>query len=123
MSRSVTMPGPGCSGSITTAAPTSRWAIAAAASRRDRPGFTVRTRWLIPVLTCMRLPSSPSIDRLNLSLQNETSSCPSPAYYMVVRQTTLFRRGALFDEALEVIEQEYADETLSLGSVARSIAT
>ena len=41
----------------------------------------------------------------------------------MVRQTTLFRRGALFDEALAVIEQEYADENLSLGSVARSIAT
>jgi AraC family transcriptional regulator, regulatory protein of adaptative response / methylphosphotriester-DNA alkyltransferase methyltransferase len=41
----------------------------------------------------------------------------------LVRQTTLFRRRALFDEALAVIEQEYADENLSLGSVARSIAT
>jgi AraC family transcriptional regulator, regulatory protein of adaptative response / methylphosphotriester-DNA alkyltransferase methyltransferase len=41
----------------------------------------------------------------------------------VVRQTTLFRRRALFDEALAVIDQEYADENLSLGAVARSIAT
>jgi AraC family transcriptional regulator, regulatory protein of adaptative response / methylphosphotriester-DNA alkyltransferase methyltransferase len=41
----------------------------------------------------------------------------------MVRQTTLFRRRALFDEALAVIDQEYADENLSLGSVARSIAT
>jgi AraC family transcriptional regulator of adaptative response / methylphosphotriester-DNA alkyltransferase methyltransferase len=43
--------------------------------------------------------------------------------YRVVRSTTLFRRRALFDEALEVIEQDYADEGLSLGAVARSIAT
>jgi AraC family transcriptional regulator, regulatory protein of adaptative response / methylphosphotriester-DNA alkyltransferase methyltransferase len=40
-----------------------------------------------------------------------------------VRQTTLFRRRALFDEAIAVIEEEYADENLSLGTVARSIAT
>jgi AraC family transcriptional regulator, regulatory protein of adaptative response / methylphosphotriester-DNA alkyltransferase methyltransferase len=40
-----------------------------------------------------------------------------------VRQTTLFRRRALFDEALAAIEQEYGDENLSLGAVARSIAT
>ena len=41
----------------------------------------------------------------------------------MVRQTTLFRRRELFDEALEVIEREYADENLSLGAVARTIAT
>lgn len=40
-----------------------------------------------------------------------------------MRQATLFRRRALFDEALAVIEQDYADENLSLGAVARSIAT
>ena len=40
-----------------------------------------------------------------------------------MRQTTLFRRRTLFDEALEVIEREYPDENLSLSSVARSIAT
>jgi AraC family transcriptional regulator of adaptative response / methylphosphotriester-DNA alkyltransferase methyltransferase len=41
----------------------------------------------------------------------------------LVRQTTLFRRRALFDEALAVIEHEFADENLSLGAVARAIAT
>jgi AraC family transcriptional regulator, regulatory protein of adaptative response / methylphosphotriester-DNA alkyltransferase methyltransferase len=41
----------------------------------------------------------------------------------LVRQTTLFRRRTLFAEALTVIEQDYADENLSLGAVARSIAT
>lgn len=41
----------------------------------------------------------------------------------MVRQTTLFRRRALFTEALTAIEQDYADENLSLGAVARSIAT
>ncbi len=40
-----------------------------------------------------------------------------------MRQTTLFRRRTLFAEALTVIEQDYADENLSLGAVARSIAT
>jgi AraC family transcriptional regulator of adaptative response / methylphosphotriester-DNA alkyltransferase methyltransferase len=48
------------------------------------------------------------------------SFCP---VYRVVRSTTLFRRRALFDEALEVIQQDYADEDLSLGAVARYIAT
>jgi AraC family transcriptional regulator of adaptative response / methylphosphotriester-DNA alkyltransferase methyltransferase len=40
-----------------------------------------------------------------------------------VRQSTLYRRRALFDEALAAIERDYADENLSLDSVARSIAT
>ena len=58
MSRSVMMPGPGCSGSITTAAPTPRSAIAADTSRRDLPGETVSTVSLIPARTCMQVPSS-----------------------------------------------------------------
>jgi AraC family transcriptional regulator, regulatory protein of adaptative response / methylphosphotriester-DNA alkyltransferase methyltransferase len=40
-----------------------------------------------------------------------------------MRQSTAHRRRALFDEALAAIQRDYADETLSLGSVARSIAT
>jgi transcriptional regulator GlxA family with amidase domain len=40
-----------------------------------------------------------------------------------VRQSTLHRRHELFHEALVVIERDYADETLSLSAVARSIAT
>jgi AraC family transcriptional regulator of adaptative response / methylphosphotriester-DNA alkyltransferase methyltransferase len=40
-----------------------------------------------------------------------------------VRRSTLHRRRELFDEALAVIERDYADETLSLGSVAFKIAT
>jgi AraC family transcriptional regulator, regulatory protein of adaptative response / methylphosphotriester-DNA alkyltransferase methyltransferase len=40
-----------------------------------------------------------------------------------VRQSTLYRRRELFDEALAVIERDYADETLSLAAVAYSIAT
>jgi AraC family transcriptional regulator of adaptative response / methylphosphotriester-DNA alkyltransferase methyltransferase len=40
-----------------------------------------------------------------------------------VRQSTLHRRRELFDEALAAIERDYADEYLSLASVARSIAT
>jgi AraC family transcriptional regulator, regulatory protein of adaptative response / methylphosphotriester-DNA alkyltransferase methyltransferase len=40
-----------------------------------------------------------------------------------VRQSTRHRRRALFDEALAAIERDYADQALSLDSVARSIAT
>jgi AraC family transcriptional regulator of adaptative response / methylphosphotriester-DNA alkyltransferase methyltransferase len=40
-----------------------------------------------------------------------------------VRQSTLHRRSELFDEALAAIERDYADENLSLGTVAHSIAT
>ena len=40
-----------------------------------------------------------------------------------MRQSTLHRRRTLFEEALAAIQRDYADETLSLGSVARSIAT
>lgn len=40
-----------------------------------------------------------------------------------MRQSTLHRRRALFGEALAAIERAYADEDLSLDSVARSIAT
>ena len=40
-----------------------------------------------------------------------------------MRQSTLLRRRALFDEALAAIERGYADADISLGSVARSIAT
>jgi AraC family transcriptional regulator, regulatory protein of adaptative response / methylphosphotriester-DNA alkyltransferase methyltransferase len=41
----------------------------------------------------------------------------------VVRPSTLHRRRTLFEEALEAIHRDYADENLSLGSLARSIAT
>jgi AraC family transcriptional regulator of adaptative response / methylphosphotriester-DNA alkyltransferase methyltransferase len=40
-----------------------------------------------------------------------------------MRQSTLHRRSTLFEEALEAIERDYADETLSLAAVAHSIAT
>jgi AraC family transcriptional regulator of adaptative response / methylphosphotriester-DNA alkyltransferase methyltransferase len=40
-----------------------------------------------------------------------------------VRPSTLLRRRTLFDEALAVIRRDYADEGLSLGTVAHSIAT
>ena len=52
------IPGPIPSGSSTTAAPTRRSAIAAAASRSVCPGPTVRTTVLMPSLTCIvRTPS------------------------------------------------------------------
>jgi transcriptional regulator GlxA family with amidase domain len=40
-----------------------------------------------------------------------------------VRQSTFHRRRELFEEAIDVIERDYADEALSLASVAHSIAT
>jgi AraC family transcriptional regulator of adaptative response / methylphosphotriester-DNA alkyltransferase methyltransferase len=40
-----------------------------------------------------------------------------------VRQSTRHRRRTLFDEALAVIDRDFADETLSLGTVAHTIAT
>ena len=43
--------------------------------------------------------------------------------YRLVRQTTLHRRRTLFEEAIGAIERGYADDALSLGAVARSIAT
>jgi hypothetical protein len=53
MSRSVMMPGPAASGSITTAAPTLRSAISLAAARSVCPGPTERTIVLIPSCTCI----------------------------------------------------------------------
>jgi len=41
----------------------------------------------------------------------------------VVRQSTQHRRRTLFEEALGAISREFADENLSLASVAHSIAT
>jgi AraC family transcriptional regulator of adaptative response / methylphosphotriester-DNA alkyltransferase methyltransferase len=41
----------------------------------------------------------------------------------VVRQSTQHRRRTLFEDALEAISREFADENLSLASVAHSIAT
>jgi AraC family transcriptional regulator, regulatory protein of adaptative response / methylphosphotriester-DNA alkyltransferase methyltransferase len=40
-----------------------------------------------------------------------------------VRQSTRHRRRALFEEALAAIRRDFADEDLSLATVARSIAT
>ena len=56
MSRSVMIPGPGPSGSITTAAPTSRSDISRATARSVCPGPTVRTVGLIPSRTCIPPP-------------------------------------------------------------------
>ena len=53
MSRSVMIPGAIASGSSTTAAPTPRSAIAAAAWRSVWPGPTVRTTVLMPSRTCI----------------------------------------------------------------------
>jgi AraC-like DNA-binding protein len=57
------------------------------------------------------------------SLTRDQSDCLVGAYYQGMRQTTAFRRRALFDEALEVIDRDFSDETLSLSTVARTIAT
>ena len=57
------------------------------------------------------------------SLQDLQSDCAFGAYYLPVRQSTAYRRRAIFDEALAVIDRQYADEALSLPVVARAIAT
>jgi AraC family transcriptional regulator of adaptative response / methylphosphotriester-DNA alkyltransferase methyltransferase len=41
----------------------------------------------------------------------------------MVRPTTRFRRRELFDDAIDVIAEDYADEGLSLTEVAHRIAT
>jgi len=41
----------------------------------------------------------------------------------MVRPTTRFRRRELFDDAIDVIAEDYADEDLSLTEVAHRIAT
>ncbi len=46
-----------------------------------------------------------------------------PRIQVVVRQSTMSRRRDLFQEAVEVIEREYATADLSLQSVSRTIAT
>jgi AraC family transcriptional regulator of adaptative response / methylphosphotriester-DNA alkyltransferase methyltransferase len=40
-----------------------------------------------------------------------------------MRVSTVHRRRTLFEDALAAIERDFADETLSLAAVARSIAT
>lgn len=40
-----------------------------------------------------------------------------------MRQTTVYRRSELYHDAIRVIEDEYANEDLSLGVVAHEIAT
>ena len=122
MSRSVTMPGPGCSGSITTAAPTLRSAICVAASRSERPGLTVRTTFAHSGTDLHALPSVVTISS-------------SPAYKTThpLRTTPVYTCGEA-DDPLQTAHavrrsdgrdpsSDYADETLSLGAVARSIAT
>jgi AraC family transcriptional regulator of adaptative response / methylphosphotriester-DNA alkyltransferase methyltransferase len=52
-----------------------------------------------------------------------TSIRAAAPYQVRMRVSTLHRRRELFDEALEVIERDYADETLSLSAVAHTIAT
>src|SRR4051794_3671727 len=130
------MPGPGASGSTTTAAPTPRCAIWRAASRNVWPGPIVRTTELIPSLTCIR--SLPAQVRIGSSLNHlpDTSSVPTfvgtnqliPYSYfhvsgdMTMRTGTVARRRTLYEEAVEIIEREYA-QPLELDDVARRLAT
>jgi AraC family transcriptional regulator of adaptative response / methylphosphotriester-DNA alkyltransferase methyltransferase len=51
------------------------------------------------------------------------SVCVVGAYYPAVRQATLHRRRALFQEAIGAIRRDYPNEALSLGSLAHAIAT
>ena len=60
-------PGPGESGSMTTAAPTLRSAISRAASRSVWPGPIVRTSVVMPSRTCTGTSWSDRGDRLNVN--------------------------------------------------------
>jgi AraC family transcriptional regulator, regulatory protein of adaptative response / methylphosphotriester-DNA alkyltransferase methyltransferase len=60
----------------------------------------------------------------SISLQQQAASdWRFQTYTHVVRQSTQHRRRALFEEALAAISREFADENLSLATVAHSIAT
>src|SRR4051812_28972571 len=123
MSRSVMMPGPGWSGSMTTAAPTPRSAIALAASRSECPGLTVRTTPLIPSRTCIHTPL--------------VRSCRSAQAYALIhfarhyvpwvmvgeakRPATVERRRELFEDAAAIVRAEYPRD-LALDDVARRVA-
>jgi AraC family transcriptional regulator of adaptative response / methylphosphotriester-DNA alkyltransferase methyltransferase len=48
---------------------------------------------------------------------------PAPCVEQGVRQATVHRRQAIFEEAIAALERDYADESLALSAVARSIAT
>src|SRR4051812_42062261 len=98
------IPGPGCSGSITTAAPTFRSAIERAASCRVQPGATVTTELVIPVRTSIRA---------NVTDRSRVIRSLGSPVLPYVRTSTLQRRRDLYRDALEVIRLRHADPDLS----------
>ena len=73
-SRSVTMPGPGCSGSRITAAPTLCSDMKRAASRRVRPGVIVSTCSVIASRTFTAAPLPLRVDLVALRHRDHTQS-------------------------------------------------
>ena len=122
-SRSVRMPGPGCSGSMTTAAPTLRSAMRQAAvsqrvtgvHRENHPAHPVPN--LHPPLLSLLVTNDASY-RMHASDRADHPysgcRCANRRHPDAVQ---------LFEEAVEVIEREYAAEDLSLRTVARRVAT
>src|ERR671924_372789 len=108
MSRSVMMPGPAPSGSITMAAPTRRLAICCAACRNVCPGPTVSTTSLIPSRTCTAIPPSGSLATFVAIVTH--------------RPSTIRLRAMLLREANAIVDREYASD-LALDDVARRVAS
>ena len=133
--------GPGASGSSTTAAPTLRSAIAARPGAACGPGPTVSTIVLIPSRTCIRSP--PPLDacndcrnRIDLASGGRVVSANAPllpaddplwrartyANVPTQRPATIRHRTSLFEDAVAIVEQEYASD-LSLDDIARRVAS
>src|SRR3954469_5277926 len=144
MSRSVRMPGPAPSGSITTAAPTLRLAMCSAAWRSVCPGPIVSTILLIASRTCMK-PITPTDLADFATIGSSVPDVPNRApprqlwrvgillvipypfrcvsnYLPPQRSSTIRLRTSLFQEAAEIVDREYAAE-LSLDDIARRVAS
>src|SRR3954468_20229708 len=142
MSRSVRMPGPAPSGSMTTAAPTLRSAISAAALRSVWPGPIVSTTSLIPSRTCIR-PNSlsqssrgPAKDATRPLWQSGCAPSPGCLSMHIIllrgsrvdspmptqRPATVRLRTSLFQDAGAIVEDEYGSE-LALDDIARRVAS
>src|SRR3954469_21429081 len=144
MSRSVRMPGPAPSGSITTAEPTLRLAIRPAAWRSVCPGPMVRTILLIASGTCMKRITPTDLADL-ATIGSSVSNVPIGAstrqlwrvgilqvilfavrcvsnYVPTQRSSTIRLRTSLFQEAAEIVDREFAAE-LSRDDIARRVAS
>ena len=148
MSRSVRMPRPGASGSMTTAAPTRRFAMACAAWRNVWFGPTVSTIVLMPSRTRIRpsprptacndcrnvtgspagaggreaVPSSGNVPNRTVRLSHPVGAFERIPGVPIQRPATVRLRTSLFDDAVAIVEQEYATD-VSLDDIARRVAS